>query len=217
MSLCLQVWVSVKKMILHNDTKFCLRCMLKELKLRKAWQQLKWHWPQCFSTWELIKVPFKALVLLYCPVKFSGRTCLNVYAQGNSVERKDPLLPLWHNCSCEHDLCITPEFTQVSTRHWWAKAEHMPANRAVYPRFPVDSTIQPVLRIQLTSTYSMDAKDVLTEVLICGMRVNDSVGHPHFHPHANSPQRIRKQCRHRCHLLQSSHSNTMTWEHPSHF
>lgn len=97
MSLCLQVWVSVKKMILHNDTKFCLRCMLKELKLRKAWQQLSdidlnasadQRWSKC-----LLKL------LPYCtvlnPVKFSGRTCLNVCAEGNCVERKAPPLPLW--------------------------------------------------------------------------------------------------------------------------
>lgn len=221
MSLCLQVWVSVKEMILHNDTKFCLRCVLKELKLRKAWQQLNDidlntsaddSWSKCL------------LKLLPCytvlnPVKFYGRTCLNVCAEGNSGEGKAPLLPLRHNCSCEHNLWSTPEFTQVptATRDRWAKAEHVPANEAVHPRFLMDPKIQPVLRLQLTSTYSLDAKHVLIEVLICGMRVNGGVGHPHFHPHANSPQCSSEQCRHRCHELQSSHSNTMTQQHPSHF
>lgn len=65
MSLCLQVWVSVKKMILHNDTKFCLRCMLKEPKLRKAWQQLSDT--DLSERWEMIKASFKALALSHCP------------------------------------------------------------------------------------------------------------------------------------------------------
>lgn len=221
MSLCLQVWVSVKKRILHNDAKFCLRCLLRELKLRKAWQQLSdadLNAPADESWWKCL------LKLLPCytvlnPAKFSGRTCLNVCAEGNSVEGKAPLLPLRHNCSCDHNLCSTPGFSQVTTatKNWWAKAEQMPANEAVCPRFLVDSKIQPVLRLQLTSTYSVGAEDVLIEVLIRGMRVNGRAGHPHFHPHANSPQCCSKQCRHRCHELESSHSNTMTRQHPSHF
>lgn len=173
----------------------------KGTEAQKSLAAAEWHWPQHFSRWELIKVPLKALALLHCPepsqvLRQNMPKCL---CKGNSVQRKAPLLSLWHNCSCEHNLCSTPEFTQVTTatRNWWAKAVY----GAVYPRFPVDSRIQPVLRLQLTSTYSMDGKDVRTEVLTCGVRVNGSVGHPHFHPHANSPQCSSKQCRHRCHVL----------------
>lgn len=32
-----------------------------------------------------------------------------------------------------------------------------------------------------------DAKDALSEVLICGMRMNDSVSHPHS-PHTQAPR-----------------------------
>lgn len=116
--------------------------------------------------------------------------------QKETTERKAPLLPLWHNCSCEHNLCSTPELTQVTpaTRHWWVTAEHMPARGAVNPRFLRDSRIQPVLKLQLRTACQQDAKDALTEVLICGMRVNYIVGHHHFHPHASSPQCSSKQC-----------------------
>lgn len=156
MSLCLQVWVSVKKMILHNDAKFCLRCTLKELKLRKAWQQLSdsdlnasadQSWSKCL----LKLLPYYTVLH---SVKFSGRICLNICTEGNCVERKAPLLPLWHKCSCEHNWCSKPEFTRVTsaTRNCWARAEHMPANRALYPGFLMGSKIQPGLRLLLTRT-----------------------------------------------------------------
>lgn len=152
MSLCLQVWVSVKKMILHNDTKFCLICMLKELKLRKAWQQLS-DTDLSVSAGErwskrLLKLlPYHTVL---SPVKFSGRTCLNVCAEAN-CEEKISSLTLWHNCNCEHNLCSTPELTQVTTATRWATAEHMPARGAVNPSFLRDSKIQPVLRLHFTT------------------------------------------------------------------
>lgn len=137
MSLCLQVWVSVKKMILHNDTKFCLRCMLKGLKLRKAWEQLSDIDLNASAdeSWSKSLLKLLPYYTALNPVKFSGRTRLNVYAEVNSVQRKAPLWPLWHNCSCEHNLCSTPEFTQVTTdtRNWLAKAEPTPETGQCIP------------------------------------------------------------------------------------
>lgn len=42
--------------------------------------------------------------------------------------------------------------------------------------------------LQLRSTHGTDAKDVLTAVLIRGMRMNSSGGDTHFLPHGNTPQ-----------------------------
>lgn len=192
---------------------------VKETEAQKSLGAAEWHWPQCFSRWELIKEPLKALALLHCPepsqvLRQNVPKCLcrrKQRAEKSSSLATVTQLQLWTQ--------LVQHTWVHSSNHWHqelvGQSRTHARNGAVYPRLPMHSRIQPVLRLQLASTYSMDAKEVLTEVLICGMRVNGSVGHPHFHPHANSPQCSSKQCRHRCHELHSS--LMMTWEHPPHF
>lgn len=84
LSLCLQVWISVEKMIVYDDVKLCLKCMLKELKLGESLVVPERHLPQCFSRWEPMKGPFWTLdtYTVGNPVVLPSRTCLTGFAEG---------------------------------------------------------------------------------------------------------------------------------------
>lgn len=177
----------------------------------------EWQWPQRFSRSELIKVPFKALTLLYCPA-------LSQVLRQNMPEHLHRRELCGEKSSSLATVTQVQLWTQLVQQTWvhssnqchqklLGQSRAHASKQGTVPWVPHGLQDSAWAKTTVNKNYSTDAKDVLTEVLICGMRL--SVGHSH--PHANSPQCSSKQRRHRCHVLQSSHSNTMKWQHPSHF